>query len=107
LEEVHLMHRATHLPAQLSGGEMQRVAIARAISTEPELLVADEPTGSLDTASGLRVLELLSELNRSRRMTILLATHSSEAATFASRKLNIRDGRLEESLPNHVTRTPV
>jgi putative ABC transport system ATP-binding protein len=95
LDEVGLRRRSSHLPSQLSGGEMQRVAVARALAIEPDLLVADEPTGSLDSENGTRVLELLSRLNKTRNLTILMATHAAEAAACASRQLNMRDGRLE------------
>ena len=95
LREVGLLPRAAHQPSQLSGGEMQRVAIARALCMNPQLVLADEPTGSLDSANGSRVLELLAELNRSRKLTILIATHSQEAAAFAGRTLFVKDGRLD------------
>jgi putative ABC transport system ATP-binding protein len=107
LEEVELSHRSGHYPAQLSGGEMQRVAIARALAIEPELLVADEPTGSLDSLTGQRVLELLARLNQDRGLTILLATHAEEAAAFARRQIHIRDGRLEATASNHVSAATV
>ncbi len=71
------------------------MAIARALSLEPQLILADEPTGSLDSANGSRVLELLAELNRSRKITIIMATHSRDAAAFASRTLQVKDGLLE------------
>jgi ABC-type lipoprotein export system ATPase subunit len=73
---------------------MQRVAIARALALEPELLIADEPTGSLDSENGKRILDLLAELNRRRSLTILMATHAEEAAAYASRTLHIHDGHL-------------
>ena len=94
LEAVGLSRRSSHHPSQLSGGEMQRVAIARAVAISPQLILADEPTGNLDSENGQRVLELLAKLNQSRGMTILMATHSEEAADFASRTLNIRDGQM-------------
>jgi len=95
LEQVGLSDRADHLPAQLSGGEMQRVAVARAVVADPDLLLADEPTGSLDSANGRRVMELLADLNRRLGVTILLATHSPEAAGYARQTLHLRDGLLE------------
>lgn len=95
LSQVGLAERASHFPAQLSGGEMQRVAVARAVAAGPDLLLADEPTGSLDTENGRRVLELMAEVHRSEGTAILLATHSAEAAAFASRTLFLRDGRIE------------
>lgn len=80
LSDVVLEDRINHRPSQLSGGEMQRVAIARALAIAPELIIADEPTGSLDSANGHRVLELLAELNGSRGITVLMAIHCDEAA---------------------------
>jgi putative ABC transport system ATP-binding protein len=94
LEQVGLTTRALHYPAQISGGEMQRVAVARAVAAEPEILLADEPTGNLDSENGQRVMDLLSRLNQDMNLTILLATHSDEAASFASRPIYLRDGRL-------------
>lgn len=95
LQDVGLVSRAHHRPSQLSGGEMQRVAIARALAMHPQLILADEPTGSLDSVNGSRVLELLAELNQARKLTILIATHSREAAAVATRTLDVKDGRLE------------
>lgn len=95
LRDVGLLQRAAHQPSQLSGGEMQRVAIARALAMNPQLILADEPTGSLDSLNGSRVLELLAELNQSRKLTILIATHSQEAAAIAHRTLFVKDGRLD------------
>lgn len=92
IERVDLSHRASAYPQQVSGGEMQRAAIARAVVHEPVLLVADEPTGNLDSGNGARVLDLLSELNRDPGVAILLATHSDETAAAARRTLHMRDG---------------
>jgi putative ABC transport system ATP-binding protein len=92
---VELSHRLTAYPQQLSGGEMQRAAIARAVVHEPALVIADEPTGNLDTSNGARVLDLLAALNRERGVTILLATHSPEIAAAADRVVQMRDGRVE------------
>ena len=94
LERVGLADRAGHQPSQLSGGQQQRVAIARALVNEPALLLADEPTGNLDSENGRRVMQLLGGLNRSLRLTVLLATHSDEAASHAASWLVLRDGRL-------------
>lgn len=94
LEQIGLADRAKHFPAQLSGGEMQRVAVARAVAAGPGLLLADEPTGNLDSENGRRVMRLLSELNHTMQLTVLLATHSEEAAGHATRSLFLRDGRL-------------
>lgn len=95
LEQVGLGDRVEHLPSQLSGGEMQRVAVARAVVANPALVLADEPTGSLDSGNGQRVMELLADLNRRLGVTILLATHAAEAARFARQTLHLRDGLLE------------
>lgn len=95
LQAVGLLDRAAHQPSQLSGGEMQRVAIARALALQPQLILADEPTGSLDSVNGSRVLELLAELNQSHKITIIMATHSREAAAYASRILYVKDGLLD------------
>ena len=95
LERVGLTHRAHHWPHELSGGEQQRVAIARAIVAEPRVVLADEPTGNLDSVAGGAVLDLLQELNREHRQTIVLATHSAEAARRAGRIVHLRDGKVE------------
>ena len=95
LDRVGLAHKAKSYPSQLSGGEMQRVAIARAVAIQPDLLIADEPTGSLDSENGARVLDLLANLNQSLGLTILMATHSDEAARYATRRLSMRDGLLD------------
>ena len=87
--------RRNHYPQQLSGGEMQRAAIARAVVHGPALLIADEPTGNLDSVNGARVLELLRELNGETAVTILLATHASEIGAAAKRIIQMRDGRIE------------
>ncbi|MBI4483525.1 MAG: ABC transporter ATP-binding protein [Acidobacteria bacterium] len=94
LEDVGLLERRDHYPVQLSGGEQQRVAIARAFVTRPALLLADEPTGNLDSANGHHVLELLLRLNRQERSTLLLVTHSRELAARADRRVALLDGRI-------------
>jgi putative ABC transport system ATP-binding protein len=94
---VGIAGRLNHYPQQVSGGEMQRAAIARALVHRPALLIADEPTGNLDSENGARVMALLSELNRELGVTMLLATHAAEVARRASRVLGMRDGRLEPS----------
>lgn len=96
LEKVGLGDRMNFKPTQLSGGQKQRVAIARAIVTNPKILLADEPTGALDTASGQQVMKLFSKLN-SEGMTVVMITHDSEIASYASRKVLIRDGILTEN----------
>ena len=95
LERVGLGGRAAHYPAELSGGEMQRAAVARAVVTRPDLILADEPTGNLDSKNGIQVMNLLAELNREMGLTIILATHSSDAAQYAARSLHMRDGMIE------------
>jgi putative ABC transport system ATP-binding protein len=94
LEEVGLAHRATHLPAHLSGGEQQRVAIARALSVEPRVILADEPTGNLDSATGGEIVEILASLAANRGTTIIVATHNAELAQRAPRRIALHDGRL-------------
>ena len=95
LERVGLSHRARHWPHELSGGEQQRVAIARATAAAPGVVLADEPTGNLDSAAGGAVLELLQGLNRDHGLTIVLATHNSDAARRAGRIVSLRDGKIE------------
>lgn len=92
---IGLSHRINHRPDQLSGGEMQRVAIARALITDPVLIVADEPTGNLDSKTGTMVLELLQTMAREQGHTILMATHDQNAASYGDRLITIRDGRIE------------
>ena len=93
LEKVNLLHRANHYPQQLSGGQQQRVAIARAVVTDCKLLLADEPTGNLDSVNGVEVMELLSELNR-QGTTIIIVTHSQRDATYAHRIIRLLDGQI-------------
>jgi putative ABC transport system ATP-binding protein len=94
IDQVGLGERAHHLPSELSGGEQQRVSIARALMMEPKLVLADEPTGNLDSRSEAQVLELLSELNRAEGHTIVIVTHDPGAAAIASRVVFLRDGRI-------------
>lgn len=94
LEQVGLSDRADFYPSELSGGQMQRVALARAIVHEPELIIADEPTGNLDTENGEQVLSLIRSLCEDRKHTAIMATHSQEAAARADRIINMKDGRL-------------
>ena len=95
LERMGLAERLYHLPNQLSGGQAQRVAIARALVTKPSLLLTDEPTGNVDTATSADIMNLLDELNRQDGLTIVLITHEQEVADHAQRRLSLRDGKLE------------
>lgn len=99
LTAVGLQGWEHHTPGELSGGQQQRVAIARAIVTEPALLLADEPTGNLDSARGNEIMELLSGFNRERGLTIVMVTHEPDIAAFARRIIHFRDGRIEADLP--------
>src|SRR5215218_8111421 len=95
-QRVGIVHRLSHYPQQISGGEMQRAAIARALVHRPSLLVADEPTGNLDSENGANVLALISELNQELGITVLLATHAADIAAAATRVLRMKDGRFAE-----------
>jgi len=105
LEEVGLGDRAEHYPVQLSGGEQQRVAVARAVARRPPVLLADEPTGNLDSATGKQIIELILGLNRTLGSTLVLVTHDPALAAHADRLITLRDGRVvadEASLGPHV-----
>ena len=94
LEEVDMGHRLDHNPSKLSGGERQRVAIARSLVNDPDLILADEPTGNLDSKSGIAVLELLKSLNKKRGKTIVMVTHDRTLAGYAKRKIYLKDGKV-------------
>jgi putative ABC transport system ATP-binding protein len=96
LDRVGLLSRARHRPAELSGGQKQRVAITRALALRPRLLLADEPTGALDTASGREVLALLMELKQVERLTTIVVTHDANVAQVADRQVCLRDGRIDD-----------
>ena len=98
LREVGLKGREYHNPAQLSGGQQQRVAIARALINNPSIILADEPTGNLDSQTSIEIMEIFKELNLSLGITIILVTHENSIATYASRKIVFRDGRVEEDI---------
>jgi len=98
LDEVGLHDRGHHYPSQLSGGEKQRVAIARAFANDPRILLADEPTGNLDSKNGEHIFELLLKFNRERRTTLVLVTHDHQLAGMAGRKVSFRDGRIVEDV---------
>jgi putative ABC transport system ATP-binding protein len=94
LDRIGLTHRAAALPAQLSGGEQQRIAIARALVHQPDLILADEPTGNLDSVNGANILALLRELTDETRTALILVTHSEEAAAICQSRIHLRDGRI-------------
>jgi putative ABC transport system ATP-binding protein len=95
LKAVGMAHRLGHTPSQLSGGEQQRVAIARALVTEPQVILADEPTGNLDTKRGAEVITLLERLNAERGVAVTVVTHDLELAARARRQIHVRDGLIE------------
>jgi putative ABC transport system ATP-binding protein len=103
LAEVGLLERVDHYPAQLSGGEQQRVAVARAFITRPPVLLADEPTGNLDSANGRKVMDLLFRLQRERGTTLILVTHDADLTTRAERVIQLRDGRIVGDRWNDVS----
>jgi putative ABC transport system ATP-binding protein len=97
LEKVGLTDWWDHTPGELSGGQQQRVAIARAIVTQPDVLLADEPTGNLDTERSIEIMELLTDLNRDSGITVVMVTHEAEMAAFARRIVRFRDGLVERA----------
>ncbi|HWQ50237.1 MAG TPA: ABC transporter ATP-binding protein [Terriglobales bacterium] len=106
VEQVGLADRAGHFPSQLSGGQQQRVAIARAIVKNPDLLLCDEPTGALDVATGVGVLELLCDFHRMYHKTVLLITHNSAIGRLANRVFYMKDGRVDKIVVNDHPATP-
>src|SRR5262245_45189119 len=107
LDRVGISNRAHHFPAALSGGEMQRAAVARAVINQPALVLADEPTGNLDSANGRHVMQVLEEMNRELDVTVILATHSDEAAGYAGRVISMRDGLIEFDRNESTAHEPV
>ena len=107
LAQVGLAEWADHTPAELSGGQQQRVAIARAIVTEPAVLLADEPTGNLDTERSIEIMELLTDLNKRLGITVVMVTHEAEMASFAHTIIHFRDGLVERVDHKHVEGAPV
>jgi putative ABC transport system ATP-binding protein len=102
LKKVGLEGRARHRPSELSGGQQQRVAIARAIVTRPGLILADEPTGNLDSARGREIMELLTQLNREEGLSVLMVTHEPDMAAYASRVVTFVDGRIQSDVTKAV-----
>lgn len=96
LELVSLSDRRKHTPRELSGGQQQRVAIARALVNEPDIILADEPTGNLDSKTGTEIMELFGKINKEKNKTIVQVTHSKEAAQYGTRTINVKDGRVWE-----------
>ena len=103
LDEVGLTERVHHYPSQLSGGEQQRVAIARALANDPPILLADEPTGNLDSRNGGLVIELLRTVHRTRETTVVMVTHDIELAQQSEVVLKMRDGRTEVTVPGEAS----
>ena len=106
IDKMGISHRASHFPQQLSGGQQQRVAVARALITKPPLILADEPTGNLDSSHGNEVMELLCELNETGT-TIIMVTHSSHDASFSGRVINLLDGQVVSEKKNKLNQVAV
>jgi putative ABC transport system ATP-binding protein len=107
LERVGLSDRLRHHPNQLSGGQQQRVAVARALVTRPAVVLADEPTGNLDSHTSREIMSLFAELNREQRIAIVLVTHEADIAAYAARHVQFRDGQIVHDAPQAAHRTPV
>ena len=105
LADVGLIERGHHYPSQLSGGEQQRIAIARALANDPPILLADEPTGNLDSTTGRHVVDLLVEVNKVRRTTVVMVTHDAELTTRSDRIVSMRDGQAVTAAPTAVSST--
>ncbi|WP_338359615.1 ABC transporter ATP-binding protein [Yeosuana marina] len=106
IEKIGIAHRSNHYPQQLSGGQQQRVAVARALITNPSLILADEPTGNLDTSHGNEVMDLLCKLNESGT-TIIMVTHSAHDASFSSRTINLLDGKIVSEKESKLSQAAV
>jgi putative ABC transport system ATP-binding protein len=106
LDEVGLTGRAHHYPSQLSGGEQQRVALARALANDPAIVLADEPTGNLDSTNGRHIMELLRAIHSNRRATVVLVTHDADLAAMADSRIALRDGRIVDSVRADLQLTP-
>jgi len=104
IEKVGLAHREHHLPSQLSGGEKQRVAVARALSTKPSMVLADEPTGNLDTKTSLEIMAMFKELNEKEGKTVIVVTHEHDIAAFAKRVITLRDGKIISDIQQRVAK---
>ena len=102
MKRVGLEGCGKHFPSQLSGGQQQRVAIARAIVKSPEILMCDEPTGALDSETSVQVLELIKQINKEYKKTVIIISHDEELLKYADRFFEIRDGRLVEKVKDHV-----
>ncbi|MFD1697635.1 ABC transporter ATP-binding protein [Roseibium aestuarii] len=107
LEAVGLAHRLDHYPSQMSGGEQQRVAVARALVVEPEILIADEPTGNLDESTGRQIIELMFAAQRERGMTLVIVTHDLSLARQCDRVIRVRSGEIDEEAPADASAEPV
>ncbi len=106
IDKMGISHRASHFPQQLSGGQQQRVAVARALITKPPLILADEPTGNLDSSHGNEVMELLCELNEAGT-TVIMVTHSSHDASYSGRVINLLDGQIVSEKKGNVNQAAV